>query len=266
MLPDRETDGCPGYHFKGILVADVPVVLLHGYPLNQTIWRHQTSLESLELVVLDLPGFGESPMVAVHSINDYADWARGELHKLGHGPAIWIGHSMGGYITLALARNHPESVLGMGLICTQARSDTEDAAKNRLAIADRVLREGVEFIAESMPPKLVDGMQVEARAPLVAEIEAMIRSALPAAIVQAQRAMATREDQRQILGTLQMPAWVAYGAGDQLIASDRSEEMASCLPNVRVEEFESSGHMAMMEEPDRFNAALTEFAASIRNS
>jgi pimeloyl-ACP methyl ester carboxylesterase len=237
-----------------------PIVFLHGYPLNRTIWRHQERLEGLDVITPDFPGFGQTPLISIDSMDDYADWAIREIESRGHRRAIWVGHSMGGYVALAMARRRADRMAALVLVCTQARADTEDVRLNRLNGADRALREGVAFIAESMAPKLVSP---DADPSLIKDIGQIISSASPDAVAQAQRAMASRRDQRDFLSSITMPVLICYGRNDQLFDSNRASEMADVIPGARLEEFPSSGHMAMMEEPQRFNRVLTDFIQSL---
>ncbi len=244
-------------------MTDLPLVLLHGYPLDRTIWRNQMSIDASPVIAPDFPGFGNSPITPLTSMNEYADWINDFLLELGHNRAVWVGHSMGGYVALALARRHTNSVRALVLVCTQARSDTEEARQNRLSVASRVMREGTEAITGGMGAKLVSANHAEKRESLIRELENLMRSTEPAAIAQAQRAMAVRQDQRSTLPSLSMPVLIVYGAEDQFLSEDCAIEMADGFPDVRVERFASSGHMAMMEEPERFNAVLSQFVSSL---
>lgn len=237
----------------------LPVVFLHGYPLSSAIWRHQTNLNVTEIFAPDFPGFGGTSLVPLESMDAYADWAIREAEVKGHRRAVWVGHSMGGYIALAMARHHADRMAALVLVNTQARADTEEARRNRWDVAGRALREGVDFIAETMSPKLLNSGGDPS---LVGDLGQMIRAASPDGIAQAQRAMADRRDQRDLLPALTIPVLICYGQNDQLFGPDRAIEMAAAIPGARLEAFAASGHMTMMEEPKRFNDVLLDFLTS----
>src|SRR5689334_4624743 len=84
----------------------IPLVLIHGYPLDHSIWeRVATLLESdFDLILPDLRGFGESSTVdTTYGMNEIADDISALLAKLEIGNAAIAGHSMGGYVALAFA-------------------------------------------------------------------------------------------------------------------------------------------------------------------
>ena len=105
----------------------VPLVLIHGYPLDHTIWDEVVPLleSDFDLILPDLRGFGESGLMeADSSILDFASDIADLLTQLKIKRAILTGHSMGGYVALAFAREYPERMSGLGLISSQLRADT----------------------------------------------------------------------------------------------------------------------------------------------
>ena len=113
----------------------VAVVLLHGFPFDHTIWRAQLEgvSEVARVLAPDLPGFGESaPLADAEATMDrYANQLLEWANEVGLDRFVLVGHSMGGYIAFALARIHPERLLGLGLICTRPGPDTDQAREGR---------------------------------------------------------------------------------------------------------------------------------------
>ncbi len=135
-----------------------PIVLIHGYPLDHTIW--QPILPFLEkeawLIMPDLRGHGQSlTNEANYSIEQMADDIAGLLDYLRIRKAIMVGHSMGGYVTLAFAKKYEHKLTGLGLIASRINSDTlsQKNARNKM-IAD-IRMKSVEFLADFMASRLV---------------------------------------------------------------------------------------------------------------
>ncbi|MCI0551523.1 MAG: alpha/beta hydrolase, partial [Anaerolineae bacterium] len=100
-----------------------PLVLLHGFPLDSSIWNEVASLleDSFELIIPDLRGFGESStMEYPTTMDDYASDIADMLDYFRIQKAAIAGHSMGGYVALAFARLYPERVSGLALVSSQA--------------------------------------------------------------------------------------------------------------------------------------------------
>jgi pimeloyl-ACP methyl ester carboxylesterase len=144
-----------GYDERG---QGVPLVLIHGFPLNRMIWEAQW--EGLgnraHVIAPDLRGFGESEMVrGTIEIATYADDVREFLDAMGIvRRAIIVGHSMGGYVAMAYQRRYPDHVEGLVLIATKSTADTIDGKAGRdrnIALANE---KGSAAIAEGMLPKL----------------------------------------------------------------------------------------------------------------
>src|SRR5438045_567393 len=114
--------------------AGTPLVLLHGYPLDGSVWSEVVPLlqDRFDLIIPDLRGFGESSReVAPHSLDDYASDIAGLLDRLNIQKTAIAGHSMGGYVALAFARLYPERVSALGLVSSQAAADTPERKQGR---------------------------------------------------------------------------------------------------------------------------------------
>ncbi len=118
--------------------------------------------DEFDLIIPDLRGFGESDvMESDDSIIDYATDVAGLLGQLKIKKAYLAGHSMGGYVALAFAREFPRRLSGLGMVSTQTLADTAEGQERRLATAKQVLKEGVGIVAESMTPKLSEDKRIQ---------------------------------------------------------------------------------------------------------
>ncbi|TVS17542.1 MAG: alpha/beta fold hydrolase [Planctomycetaceae bacterium] len=112
----------------------LPLVFLHGFPLSRGVWQKQIEAfrESYRVIAPDLRGFGDSEtQPGPATMAQCAADLHALLEQLNTGPMVLIGHSMGGYVALAFARQFPEKLRGLVLVSTRAGQDTAEAAAER---------------------------------------------------------------------------------------------------------------------------------------
>lgn len=247
-------------NIEGINIAYIrrgkgePLVLIHGYPLDHTIWNQVgSSLEKeFDLIVPDLRGFGDSDAKqSDHSILDYARDIAGLMSQLKLKKAFLAGHSMGGYVALAFALEFPERVSGLAMISSQTLSDTPERKEGRLSTAKEVMEKGVGIVADSMTPKLSKDQGIQEY------VRKLINQQSRIGISNALKAMAGRPDTTQQFATFKFPVVIVHGDADELIPVERGREMKAALPASQYYEFKGLGHMAMMEEPEAVKEALS---------
>lgn len=236
--------------------SGVPLVLVHGYPLDHSIWNDVIPLlkADFDMIIPDLRGFGESQvMEADHSIIDYASDLAGLLDRLRLRKAYIAGHSMGGYVALGFAREYPARVSGLALISSQVLADSPQGKANRYATAKQVLEQGVGSVAEGMTPKLSSDQRVQEF------VRPLISQQKPLAIYCALQAMADRPDSTDAFKTFTFPVVIVHGQADTLIPVERGREMKAALPSAHYVELPAVGHMPMMEDPRAVAEALRAF-------
>jgi len=230
-----------------------PLVLIHGYPLDHTIWYDMVSPleDEFELILPDLRGFGLSGFTdAQFTIADLTSDIASLLNHLGFEKAYIAGHSMGGYVALAFARQYPQRVLGLGLVSTQAPADTPERKQGRYAAADEILKSGVQPVAESMSPKLSPDERVQAF------VRSLIAAQRSGGLAGALKAMAERDDSTSILTDFTFPVVIVHGAADELIPVQRAQEIKAAIPHATLLELSGVGHMPMMEDTQATATAL----------
>ena len=223
-----------------------PLVLVHGYPFDHTIWYDLAALleDKFELILPDLRGFGLSGIAeSQYTIADLASDVAGLLDHLGIEKAYIAGHSMGGYVSLAFAQKYPQRVLGLGLVSTQAIADTPERKQGRYAAAEEIMKTGVQTVAEGMSPKLTPDERVQ---PFV---RSLIAAQRPAGLAGALKAMAERDDSTSILSSFQFPVVLVHGEADELIPIQRAQEINDAIPQATLTELSGVGHMPMLENP-----------------
>jgi 3-oxoadipate enol-lactonase len=222
------------------------LVLLHGYPLDHTIWESILPLleKDFDLILPDLRGFGESGMPAEpYGMADYAADIAELLNALGIWQAVIAGHSMGGYVALAFVRAYPQRTLGLGLVASQVLADPPEKKADRYQEAEHILANGVGEVAEGMSTKLTADVELQAR------LKALIMRQRPEGLAGALRAMADRPDASMLLLGCSFPVVLIHGQADGLIPVERARSVKAAVPSADLSEIPNVGHMPMMEAP-----------------
>jgi 3-oxoadipate enol-lactonase len=243
----------------------MPVVLLHGFPLSGSIWHTQRERlsERYRVVVPDLRGHGRSPAPAgIYEMDLLARDVFALLDALAIEQAVIMGHSMGGYATLAAWQLAPERFLGLGLIASQAAADTEEARQNRYKLADNVGAEGSQALADGMLPKLF-APNLAGDAPCRGLVRQLILATQLNGIIGSLKGMALRPDSGPLLPTVSVPTLIVAGRQDQIIAPAKAEAMARLMPHATLAMIDNAGHMPMLEQFDATTSAMQDFLAGI---
>lgn len=239
-----------GYTRRG---SGRPLVLLHGYPLDRTTWGRVAEIleREYDLIIPDLRGFGASDvMEADRSIIEYASDVAGLLERLRVRRAHVVGHSMGGYVALAFAREFADKTAGLGLVSSQVLADSDEKKAARQANAREIMEQGIAGVAEGMAPKL-------SHEPSVQEfVRDVISRQRPLGLAVALDAMAGRPDATDVLRSFGGPAVIVHGDADELIPVERGREMREALKSAHYLELPGAGHMPMMENPAAVAEAL----------
>lgn len=230
-----------------------PLVLVHGYPLDHSIWNETAkALENdFDLLMPDLRGFGESSTVSTpYGVGEIADDLAQFLDHLGIQQAAFVGHSMGGYVALAFARKYPSRITGLALVSSQTAADTPERKEGRYKTAAEVEEKGVGIVADAMTDKLSPSQSVRDF------IHPLIKKQSKDGVTWSLRAMAEREDSTDLISSFKFPVVLIHGDADELIPVDRAREVKAAFPPVHLKELPGAGHMPMMEMPEKTAEAL----------
>jgi pimeloyl-ACP methyl ester carboxylesterase len=241
----------------------VPLVLLHAFPLDRSMWRRVRDLLAPEwrLVLVDLPGLGESPLPDdAPSLAVSADGVAAVLDRLGVPRAVLAGVSMGGYVAMEFLRRHRDRLAGLVLIDTKAEADDEAARAGRQLVAEEVLGPAGTAAIAGMPEVLLGETARRTRADLVAEVTSAVATAPPAAVAWSQLAMAQRPDSSEDLRSLAgaVPVGVVVGEEDTLSPVAAAQAM-TVAAEATLTVVPRAGHLAAVEEP----AAVARACADI---
>ena len=246
-----------------------PVLLVHGFPLDHSMWDSQIEAlsEHARVIAPDLRGFGKSPLGPVdptHGITmeRYADDLAEFLNELGIGPeqpVAFVGLSMGGYIGWQFVRKYASRLRALVLLDTRSIADTDEARAGRIKMAENVAEWGSGRVAEMMGPKLAAPITFETKPQVITALRRVVVSTSPAAIAASQRGMAARSDMTSFLPQIDMPTLVIVGDQDVISPPAEMQAIAAAIPNAEFVVIPNSGHMTTMENPEAVNAALSKF-------
>ncbi len=243
------------------------VLLVHGFPLDHTMWSAQ--LEALcdrhRVIVPDLRGFGRSGVTpGTVTMEQFADDLAALLDGLGIGEPVALGGlSMGGYVAFQFVRKHARRLAALMLCDTRAVADTPEQVENRRQTADRLERDGTSWLPETMIPRLFAKSTVESRPEIVAAMREVMAAGDPRGLAAASRGMALRPNATTLLERIACPTLVLVGAEDALSPAAEMRRIASAIEKSRCVEIPAAGHMAPVEQPQAVNAALGAFLGEV---
>lgn len=253
-----------------------PLVLLHAFPVDARMWNDtRARLEDQARVITpDQRGMGESPLdgtatsdqqdrdtsgaaVRDPSMEHAAADVLTLLDDLRLSRVVLGGCSMGGYVAMSVLRAAPDRVAGLLLVDTKAEPDGEQQRSNRVRVAERAENDGVAgWLAGDMVPNLLGGTTHEKRTTVVDRTHEIIDSQSGSGIGWAQRAMAARPDNTELLRSRTGPTLVVTGAEDSITPPDQARELAGQIPGGEFTTVRDAGHLAPLENPDGFVEAV----------
>jgi pimeloyl-ACP methyl ester carboxylesterase len=244
------------------LKGERTVVLLHGYLENLNVWDDLAGLlqPHVRVIAPDLPGHGISEVKGdTHTMEFLADTVHAALLDAGVEKCTLVGHSMGGYVALALAARYPEMIEGLVLFSSTPNPDAPEKKQDRereIAIIEGGKK---ELLSRTLPAK---GFAPENRVRMADEIEDLAELTMlteDAGIVALLRGMAARADQNEMMRALKAPQLLIFGRHDEYITSDVAAAVIAAQPQAQVVWLEHSGHNGFIEQPREATEAILKF-------
>jgi len=243
-----------------------PVVLIHGFAEDSDVWKYQLDIlsEQFQLIIPDLPGSGASALIEDMSIEGMAACVQEiiwqELGRDSKSPMpIVIGHSMGGYITLALAHKNAGMLAGFGLFHSTAFADNEEKKTNRRRSIEFMQTHGsYEFIKQSAPNLFAEENRIE-KTGMVEDLISRYGNFDTAALIAYYEAMIERPDRTAVLQSFDQPVLFIIGKQDKAIPFEDSMKQCHLPQLATVQILENAAHMGMWEEKEKSSQALLSF-------
>ena len=245
----------------------VPVLFVHGFPFDRTVWRHQlATLSRARRIAPDLRGVGGSgspPAPGGYSLAQYADDVVAVLDAVGARDVVLCGLSMGGYIVFEVLRRHPERVKALILADTKAEADSSDVKRGRDDLAAVAERLGPDGVVERLLPRLLAPATRAAQPEVTAQVRDMARRWSVPALVGAQRVMRDRPDSAETLRGVRVPTLVLVGSDDEIATPGAARAMAQLIPGAQFHVVPAAGHLAPLEQPLATSRLVADFVSSL---
>lgn len=241
----------------------VPLLLMHGFPFSsESYWPQlEAPPKGVRLLVPDHRGFGKSaPGVGPSTMEAMAEDALALLDALKLDSAFVGGVSMGGYVSIALARLDPGRVRGLLLVDTQSLPDDDAGKQRREATAQDVEKNGVNGLVDGMLPKL---FAASADPAVKARVEKLMRAQSPQAVAAAARGMALRSDGKDILSRFSGPCAIVVGAEDVITPVEKAKVIQGLVEGSTLDVVAGAGHLVPLEKPTEFAAIIEQLVTSL---
>lgn len=256
------------YKESGRSHKGLPLVLLHGFCETHAIWHHLAEElgKEMHLLAPDLPGYGQSPLPEGSlSIPLVADILQHSLQERGIKKCILLGHSLGGYVSLALLEKYPHMVAGIGLMNSTAYADSEEKKRSRDNVIRFVEKHGIEKFIDSFVPQLFHPNKQELLQPSIDGLLTIARQTPQKTLIAYTRAMQQRKERLQVLARSGKPVLYIVGEEDPTVPLEDSKKQLLYLSNYELHVLKASGHMAMYEAPEESLAVIRSFVQYVKS-
>lgn len=240
-----------------------PIVLLHGYLETQEIWNgfKEKISHGFKVITFDLPGHGKSPTFAeTHTMETVADKIDHQLKLLKIEKCLMVGHSMGGYVTLAFVRKYPEMLSGWVLFHSAVFADTEEKREHRMHEMDLIIHGRKKMLFEENIRKMYANENQEKFKEKINETIKRADEHDEQGIVALLKGMMSRPDSQDLARTTQLPALFIFGKKDNYIPVEAGNKMSQLNKDIKVEWLEHSGHNGFIEQPHESLKIIRQFA------
>ena len=238
-----------------------PVLLVHGFGEYSAVWHIQVEYlkDKFFLIVPDLPGSGQSELIDDMSMEGMAEIIQPIMQKEGIESCIIIGHSMGGYITLALAEKRPYLFTGLGLFHSSAFPDTDEKRSVRQKGIEFINKHGAFEFLKTSTPNLFSQEFNDKNPFFVDEYINSLNNFSSTALVKYHEAMMQRPERINILKNSGVSVLMIMGKYDNAVPLNDGLKQCHLPERSYIHILRQSGHMGMLEESATANRILEFF-------
>ena len=238
------------------------LVFLHGYLESCEIWNNFAELFSDEyfVICIDLPGHGKSLVPkGIPTVDQMGDAVINVSDHLGVGGFHLVGHSMGGYVSLSILENHPESLNSVVLFHSGCYADSDEKRVNREREIELVQQGKKDLIINTSIPRLFANDNLAGMSDKVETSKSIAFNTSDKGITYALEAMKARPDRSDVLEGVNIPVLLIGGRKDNLIPFESMEKIKKLSSKITLVCLENSGHMGFIEEKDLAVKELKKF-------
>jgi pimeloyl-ACP methyl ester carboxylesterase len=257
----------PAFRARG--AGETAVLLLHGIGGGAAIWDDEASATITALaaaghrvLAVDLPGYGESAALGAPDMDAFVAGVRAVMAAARAGGArrtVLVGHSMGGMVAQELLARDPAGVDALVLACTSAAFGPPGGDWQARFVAERLAPLDAGLGMAGMARRLVPGMVAPQAAEAAREAAIAVMARVPEATYRAALRTIAAFDRRAALASIAVPTLLIAGAHDRTAPPEVMQRMAARIAGSRFVVLPDAGHIANVEAPGPFNAALLEF-------
>ena len=244
-----------------------PVLLVHAFPLNSSMWEAQTESlsERYRFITPDLKGFGGSDAPedpSVYTMDSYADELAAVLEHANVDRATVVGLSMGGYVAFSLWRRHRDKVGAFVLADTRAEADPPEGVEKRTKQQQMVRDDGTGPLIDLLVGALLGEASLQKKPDVVARVKEIMAENPAAGFIGGLESMKQRVDSTGDLTGIDVPTLVIVGEHDGVTPPDAARKLHEHIGGSRLVVIPEAGHLSNLEAPEAFNGALAEFLGS----
>lgn len=253
--------------FKGINVSytdegkGVAVVFLHGFLGDKSLWSNFTKpfpKSQHRIICIDLLGHGQTDCLSyIHTMDEMAEAVYAVIRHLKIRKYYVVGHSMGGYVSLALAEKHPDDIRGLCMFHSTAKGDSKEKQKDRDRAIKVVKRNAKIFIDEAIPNLFNAKKKAHVRG--IARAKQVALSISKQGIIAALEGMKKRLEREIVLKFAPYPVLYIIGKEDNVLPFKDLMSQAQLADEGRFVLFEEVGHMGFLEAKSETVKVLREF-------
>ena len=241
--------------------GDRCVVLLHGYLESMIVWDEFVDLlkDKVRVVTLDLPGHGISNVIGeVHTMEYLAKCVGDAMIALGIEHYSVVGHSMGGYVSLAMLDNYRDHIDSIVLLSSTTSADSQEKCDRRRREIELIKAGKKNTLARLVPHAGFAPENIKRLADYIEDISELILMTEDEGVIAILGGMIERKSRGEDLLKSGIAHMFIFGRHDYYIPEDVAQEMIDADPTARVVWLEHSGHMGFIEEPELTANAILE--------
>ncbi|UYZ62781.1 alpha/beta fold hydrolase [Hymenobacter weizhouensis] len=239
------------------------ILFVHGYLESSEIWNEfvQELPDTYQVLRPNLPGYGPEPgRVGDYSLEAAADFLRQQLTEAGVGRVLLVGHSMGGYVSLAFAEKYPGLVAGLCLFHSSSLPDADEDRERRTRNSAFIEEHGVAAFADEFLKPQLSAAHRESMEHHVEQLKRIAAAVPQETALGSLDAIAQRPDRRDVLEKATYPVLFIAGKDDRAVPPEKTHEESLLPDHCMVLWLARVGHLGFLERPDATRRAVEGFA------